>query len=134
MTEIDALKTGGVLAFAALVLVILRELPKILKAFLAAFLDLKEQLFEIRITITAMLERDRRRSERRKRESDQPLRSYSAQHARTAPPKGEFDAEEGTDIHALIELQREKALEAEKAKKSRGERKASRGTHHDEQD
>ena len=62
MTTTDAVQAGGVLAFASLVLYILKDLRPILK-------EISVQLFEMRITFAALLERERVRDMRRKRES-----------------------------------------------------------------
>lgn len=116
------IQTAGVGGFALLVLYILRELRPILK-------ELAAELFEVRITFAAMLERDRIRDVRRRRESSAP--PMQSARPRTAPfgvpvakvPVGEFE-DESTDIKQLIEIQREAA-------ESRGRRGPRPGTHHD---
>lgn len=65
VTTTDAVQAGGVLAFASLVLYILKELRPVLK-------EIASQLFEMRITFAALLERERVRDMRRKRESSGP--------------------------------------------------------------
>lgn len=111
----ELLQAGGVLAFAGVVLYLLRELRPILK-------DLKTELFEMRITLAALLERERIRDDRRKRESMQPpIRGMPAPAAAAESWDGQT-----TDIKELIEKQRAAA-------KPRGERSPRKGTHHDEE-
>jgi hypothetical protein len=77
------------------------------------------ETFEMRITITAMLERDRIRDARRKRDSEQPL-----PRRRTAPHGIPVEVDdETTDMHELVERER--------AKVKGTERPPRPGTHHD---
>jgi hypothetical protein len=120
VTTTDAVQAGGVLAFASLVLYILRELRPVLKGFTDVIESFRAELFEMRITFAAFLERERIRDSRRRRDSEQPR-----QHLRTVPV-GEFDHDETTDIVKLIEKQREAATAT-----VRGVRPPRKGTHHD---
>lgn len=101
MNATDAVQAGGVLAFASVVLYILRELRPVLK-------DVAAQLFEMRITFAALLERERLRDQRRKRESSGPLSAplFLPKSTAVSVPQGEFDEDPTTDIVALIEKQR----------------------------
>ncbi len=121
-----ALGGGGLALFAMLVLYLMREQTPVLKAIRAGLLELRDELFEMRITDSARLERDRRREARAKRDSEQPPARRNPMPSIAPPPKGEFDAEDKTDIQYLIEIEREKAVA------SRGKRKPRPGTHHDE--
>jgi hypothetical protein len=106
------IQTAGVGGFALLVLYLLRELRPILKAVSA-------ELFEVRLIIAALLERERIRDARRRREeSTQPTN-------RRQPKADTFGEEERTDIKTLIEIQRDAAVK-------RGVRPPRPGTHHDE--
>lgn len=108
LTTADVIQTGGVLAFAGLVLYIVRQALPVLAG-------LREELFEMRITLAAILERERIRDVRRRRESSGP-------HPAAVP--AEVD-DETTDIVALMDRQREAA------KRRRTERAPRAGTHHD---
>jgi hypothetical protein len=99
-----------------LVLYLLRELRPILKAVSA-------ELFEVRLIIAALLERERIRDVRRRREE-----STQPQNRRSTPRATEFAEEERTDIKSLIEIQREAATA------KRGVRIPRPGTHHDTED
>lgn len=119
MTSTDFLQAGGVLAFAGLVLYLLRELNPTLKG-------LRSEMFEMRITIAAILERERIRDARRRRESDQPItRSRHHQERPNLHAIPEEVDSETTDLVKLIEIQREAAS------RPRGDRPPRKGTHHD---
>ncbi|HEY1554781.1 MAG TPA: hypothetical protein VGF94_08105 [Kofleriaceae bacterium] len=75
-TTASWLQAGGVLAFAVLVLVLLRELVPLLKA-------LYEVLSKVRETLAALLERERMRGER--------LAATDAQRRMMLPPEADFD-------------------------------------------
>ncbi len=124
-----ALGGGGVALFAVGVLYVLRELPKILKA-------IRDELFELRITDAARLERERRRDARSKRDSPAPQqhgRGRSAQMPSIAPPRNDdFDVEETTDIVVIREQERAKAVRPNVRTPPVGVRIPRPGTHHDE--
>jgi hypothetical protein len=82
-----------------------------------------DELFETRVLIAALLERERIRDARRRRDSDQPRRAATP---RGGVPVGEFDVEESTDIVSIMDRQREVL------RTKAGERKPRAGTHHDE--
>lgn len=79
---------------------------------------LANELFELRVMHAALIERDRRREIRRRRDTTPP-------NLRTVNP-GDFAAEETTDLHEICEEQRKTLRPAAT------ERKPRRGTHHDE--
>jgi hypothetical protein len=119
-----ALGGGGVALFACLVLYILREQTPVLKA-------IRDELFELRITDAARLERDRRREARNKRDSDQPLRR-GPMPSLAPPPRNEFDVEETTDIVTIREQERARAVRPNVRTPAVGVRIPRPGTHHDE--
>lgn len=99
MTTTDAVQAGGVLAFASLVLYILRELRPVLKGLSEIIAGVREEIFEMRITFAALLERERVRDIRRKRESSGPQ----------SIPVAIDPEDETTDIVCLIDKQRKLA-------------------------
>jgi len=123
---LKALGGGGLGLFALAVLYFLRDQTPVLKAIRDGLIEMRDELFEMRITDSARLERERRREARAKRDSDQQQVRRNPMPSIPPPPKGEFDAEDKTDIQYLIEREREKAVT------SRGKRKPRPGTHHDE--
>lgn len=118
MTESDVIQTGGVVAFASVVLLLLRRLEPLLTG-------LKSELTEMRITFAAWLERERIRDERRKRETSQPPVTKHSKMPSLDVPRDEFDREESTDIKVIAERIREEQ------KRPRGVRAPTRGEHHD---
>lgn len=151
MTELDLIATlakgGGYGVCAALALYLLWKLQPVLKSMSteiradirAGDEKLHGELFEMRITQAAQLERDRIRDERRKRDSMQvPLRSQLSLRGPipptptpSPPPRGALDDGETTDMKELIEIEREKAIGAPK-RSPRSERAPRSGTHHDQ--
>jgi hypothetical protein len=99
--------------------------------------DVADEIFELRVMQSATIERDvrRARKERRKREASSPpppLQHHSSR-VRVATPQAnpivkavDFESEETTDMHELIELQRD-ALSPTRS----SIRLPRPGTHHD---
>jgi hypothetical protein len=90
-----------------------------------------DEMFEMRVMRSAQIERDRRRDNRRKREaSSPPLPSIRARPTPVPQPRStDFETEETTDMHELIELQRSSLSP------SRSSIRPPRpGTHHDGKD
>lgn len=132
MTE-SAVQAGGVLAFAGLVLLLLRQLVPIGQKIFTLLQDLAGEMSELRLTFAAWLERDKRREDRKRRESTHPpMRSKTpAYGAPIRPvPVHEFDDGPSTD-HAIIMEEMRKAEAEEKQKRSRGDRAPTRGEHKD---
>jgi hypothetical protein len=91
-----------------------------------------DEMFEMRVMRSAQIERDRRRDNRRKREASNPppLPSIRARPTPVPQPRSaDFETEETTDMHELIELQRSSLSP------SRSSIRPPRpGTHHDGKD
>jgi hypothetical protein len=89
-----------------------------------------DELFEMRVMRAAEIEQSRRRDARRKREdSTPPLPSITGRRTPQAVPVvRDFDVEETTDMHELIELQRQ-SLSTTRS----GIRAPRPGTHHDKE-
>jgi hypothetical protein len=85
------IQTGGVLAFAAVVLFELRKLGPVLNAWVSTMGEVKEVL-------AALLERERIRDARRTRDSSGP-------HTRPQS-RNEFSEEPDTGLHDIMERQR----------------------------
>lgn len=84
---------------------------------------------ELKIFLAAVIERSRRRDARRRRESSAP----PPMRRRDAVPET-FGEEEDTDLHALIDIERESQRARRKTDRQptrRGERPPRPGTHHD---
>lgn len=119
-----ALGGGGLALFAMLVLYLLREQTPVLKA-------IRDELFELRINDAARLERDRRRENRNKRDSNQPVRRGPMPSI--APPRhDDFSSEENTDIQVIREIERARAVRPNVRTPAAGVRVPRPGTHHDE--
>jgi hypothetical protein len=93
-----------------------------------------DEMFEMRVMRSAQIERDRRRDNRRKREASvpPPIPSVTGRRTPQAVPivrATDFETEETTDMHELIELQRSSLSP------SRSSIRPPRpGTHHDGKD
>lgn len=109
-------QAAGVLAFASAVLYELRQLGPLVKAWTTVVGEVKTELGKVREVLSALLERDRIRAERRKEPSD--------------PPPSMETWEDSTDIHDIIERQRRQRTRSP----AHGVRTHARGVHHDKDD
>ncbi|MDQ3070468.1 MAG: hypothetical protein M3R55_12170 [Acidobacteriota bacterium] len=151
MQEIDIIQTGGVFGFAVLVLYLLRELRPVLRDVIgevrkgfeesrAARDADREIVVDVQLSLAAMLERDRVRDERRKRESSAPPMRGTMPQIRPAPVES-WDGQT-TDVQEIKRNLREQhvknpdapieTLRRKVATPVRGVRIARPGTHHDE--
>ncbi len=151
MQELDIIQTGGVFGFAVLVLYLLRELRPVLRDVIGevrkGFADARAErdiardiAVDIQLSLAAMLERDRVRDERRKRDSSAPPMRGVLPHIRPAPA----DSWDGmtTDVQEIKQNLREQhvrnpdapieTLRRKPATPARGVRVPRPGTYNDE--
>ena len=126
MTD-SAIQAGGVLAFAGLVLLLLRQLVPIGRGLFSMLAAVKDEMTEMRFTFAAWLERDKRRDDKRRRDTAPPF-TAKWQSTTVPVPRDEFKDEPSTDIMVIKDELREAE---EQRKRSRGERAPTRGEHKD---
>lgn len=121
MNQADLIQAGGVLAFAGVVLFLLRRIEPLLSG-------LKSEIVEMRLTFAALLERERIRDEKRRRETMPPPTRHSKM---PSVDTSAFPEEEKTDLEFLIQKVR-KSEPMEVPRRPRGEYSSRPGTNREE--
>ena len=112
-------QTGGLLAFAGAVLWELRQLRPLFKQLVSERQEDRTLIADVRAILAALLERERIRDERKRRDSDRPV---------SAPiPAAQWPEDESTGLHEIMARQRQRIKTP-----VGGVRPPRPGTHHDE--
>lgn len=127
-TEVaEWLQTGGVLAFAGAVMWELRQLRPLFAQLIQERQEDRALVAEVKAILAALLERERIRDERKRRDSDRPTTH--------APAPSAWPEDESTGLHDIMARQRSAAARpsSQRIKTPAGGIRPPRpGTHHDE--
>lgn len=114
-------QTGSLLAFAGAVLWELRQLRPLFERLVSERQEDRSLIADVRVILAALLERERIRDERKRRDSDRP--------PSTPIPVEQWPEDESTGLHEIMARQRRSARIKTPAG---GVRPPRPGTHHDE--